>query len=304
MSVGVVIGRFQTHELHGGHLELLDLVRDAHPGEFLILLGVGRTPATSRSPLPFRARADMLRAVYPTAVILPLRNCRTDEQWSESIDEKITSVFEYRKATIYSGRDGCLNSYCGRHKTTAILSTVDSESATERRDAVSVAPIDSPDFRAGVIYAISNHPPRIYNTVDMALMRHVNDFGFQGMEILLGQKVDDGEFWRLPGGMVDYTDETYVNAAVREACEETGLCPGIRAFKYVCDMTISDWRGAADSDVKYHTTLFTAMCPISFAQAGDDLVAVKWFSLSQAQQDIAPAHLPLIRATQEYWGND
>lgn len=306
MGVGVVIGRFQINELHNGHYDILSKVENDHPGEFLILLGVGRTPPTARNPLPFRARADMLHKAYPSALILPLRDCQTDKQWSDSIDRLISSVFGYRKATIYSGRDGCLTAYVGHHETKEILSTVDSESATERRNALSVAPIDSPDFRAGVIYAINNHPPRIYNTVDMALVRTIasgEGFHLSNIEILLGKKVDDDR-WRLPGGMVDHSDQTYVRAAARETMEETGLCPGIPEFQYICDMTIYDWRAYGNPDVQYHTTLFTAKCLTGMAAAGDDLAKIEWFPLTSTVHVISGAHLPLIKATKEYWDND
>lgn len=295
-NVGVVIGRFQTHELHEGHLELLDIVNKRHPNQMLILVGVGRTPPTQRQPLPFTLRAEMLRTIYPNAVILPLADCRSDEDWSKLIDRTIQIAFPFTGAVLYGGRDNSLSCYSGKHKTHEVVGTIDSESATERREQVARSMLHTPDFRAGIIYAIHNQPPRTYNTVDVGLMRR------DGMTVCLIRKAEDGRRWRLPGGVVDDTDPTFEHAAAREAFEETGLAPGIGSLQYVGNRTVADWRDAGDADTRYHTMLFTAFVTgTAGARAGDDADELCFMELHALEEhDIVPEHWPLIQLLQEY----
>ena len=59
-DVGVIVGRFQVHELHEGHRGLIDTVRDKHDKLIMFLL-LARLRNTLRTPPRFPGSA----ADYP-----------------------------------------------------------------------------------------------------------------------------------------------------------------------------------------------------------------------------------------------
>ena len=77
-QIGVVIGRFQVDEIHTGHVKLLRYVECKHPS-VLILLGCKNAPQDCQNPLEFAPRAQMMNAVCPAEVILPI--------WADESDE-------------------------------------------------------------------------------------------------------------------------------------------------------------------------------------------------------------------------
>ena len=246
-QVGVVIGRFQVDEIHAGHVSLLSHVQSQHPS-MLILLGCRRTPQDQLNPMEFVPRAQMLREVFPAAVILPIWDCESDEFWSESVDHVISSIFPGREACLYGGRESFRKHYSGRFKCVT-MDFYKTSSGASIREQIAAFPEDKPAFRRGIIFSLMNLQPRIFMTVDIAVVRKKDtryrrrSGGYtkikSSYEILVGRK-KDATHWRLPGGFWDLKDPDAETAARRELFEETLL--KAHDIKYVMSQTIDDWR--------------------------------------------------------------
>ena len=298
-QVGVVIGRFQVDEIHAGHMELLRHVQRKHPS-MLILLGGKRAPQDRENPMEFAPRAQMMCKVFPQAIILPIWDCETDEQWSINVDDIIKSVFPGRKAILYGGRDSFRKHYAGSF-TCREMDFYRTASGTSVRKNVASFPEDDPAFRRGVIFSLMNLQPRIFTTVDIAVIKTTPDitknnksiWPIYNKEVLLGRK-KDAKLWRFPGGFWDISDPTAEIAARRELLEETSLLA--LGIKYITSQTIDDWRSRGAEDVSHKTLLFVVTDFKGEPKGGDDLPEVKWFPLNEETlTEVTPEHIPLFK---------
>jgi bifunctional NMN adenylyltransferase/nudix hydrolase len=264
-EIGVIVGRFQVPELHVGHVELIQRVVDNHK-RVVIFLGVTPVLVTKKNPLDFITRKEMISKVFPNVTILALPDMPNDTDWSKELDKRLREVCPMGDALLYGGRDSFIKYYTGHFETTE-LDGIGDFSGTEIRKEVSQAIKASPDFRAGVIFAAYNQYPKVYPTVDVAIMK--------GDEVLLGRKPHQTLF-RFIGGFVDPTDDSFEQAAQREAQEETGVEVG--NLQYVGTARIDDWRYRHEVD-KIITTLFTADYIFGNATAQDDIAELRWFKM-------------------------
>jgi bifunctional NMN adenylyltransferase/nudix hydrolase len=269
-EIGVIVGRFQVPELHAGHVELIQKVVDNHK-RVVIFLGVTPVLVTKKNPLDFITRKEMILKVFPNVTILALPDMPNDTDWSKELDKRLREVCPMGDALLYGGRDSFRGSYTGHFETTEI-EQIANFSGTEMRKDVSQETKASPDFRVGVIFAAYNQYPKVYPTVDVAIMK--------GDEVLLGRKPHQTLF-RFIGGFVDPTDDSFEQAAQREAQEETGVEVG--NLQYVGTARIDDWRYRHEVD-KIITTLFTADYVFGNAVAQDDIEELKWFKIKDLEE--------------------
>jgi bifunctional NMN adenylyltransferase/nudix hydrolase len=277
-DVGVIVGRFQLHELHEAHRKMIDTVLANHK-KVLLFLGTVKKSPTTKNPLDFINRKNMILGEYPLTnlTILPLPDHSSDIAWSKELDARIREACPTNSIVIYGGRDSFIPSYFGSFPTSE-LEEVIGHSATQVRKELSVEVRNTPDFRAGIVYGVYNQYPKVYPTVDIALIKDNN--------ILLGRKPGE-EKWRFLGGFVDPTDNSFEESAAREAKEEAGV--DVKNIQYVCTRKVNDWRYRGERD-QIITTLYTAE-PIGEPVAGDDIGEVKWFSLDN-EIDVVDEHKP------------
>lgn len=278
MSVGVVIGRFQVDELHEGHIKLLNYVKNNH-NHMLILLGVRPTPPNQEHPLGFELRQQMLKAYHQDATILPVIDRSSDEAWSNQVDELVEITFPPQEVVLYGGRDSFISHYRGKFPTREL--TFDTGliiSGTAIRGKIGSSPRNSPDFRAGVIYAMENFIKRIYATVDIAIVK-------EDKYVLLGRKPHE-KLWRFPGGFVGFGDTNFVETAKREVFEETGLV--CEELDFISSHRINDWRNTKDTRII--TSFFYTPHVSGAPKAGDDLGEVKWFEIDKCKSEIMDIH--------------
>jgi hypothetical protein len=121
-DVGVVIGRFQTHELTAGHIELLTEVEKRHP-KVIVLLGLSPLMVTTRNPLDFESRKQMIAEQFPDFTILYVKDIPgNDRAWSESLDQIVgDNLTPTQSAMLYGSRDSFVPSYVGRYPTRELL---------------------------------------------------------------------------------------------------------------------------------------------------------------------------------------
>ena len=272
---GVIIGRFQTPELHSEHIKLIQYVLDRHE-KVILFLGVSPTLANKKHPMDFITRKYMIEEQFGISklTIMPLSDNKSNEIWSKQLDSKIKEVFPLGSVTIYGSRDSFIPYYFGVNKTLELQPDV-FVSATDIREVASKKVISSSEFRAGIIYSVYNQFPVVYSTVDVAIIK--ND------EILLGQKLGETQ-WRFIGGFVDTTDESDEAAAKRETLEETGL--EVADFEYICSMQIEDWRYRGIKDRSIMTRFFKAKYIFGCPTPQDDINALKWFKLTPELENI------------------
>ena len=272
---GVIIGRFQTPELHSEHIKLINYVLDKHE-KVILFLGISPTLANKKHPMDFITRKYMIEEQFKFSqlTIMPLSDNKSDEIWSKQLDSKIKEVFPLGSVTIYGSRDSFIPYYKGVNKTLELQPDV-FVSATDIRELASKKVISSPEFRAGIIYSVYNQFPVVYSTVDIAIIK--DD------EILLGQKLGENE-WRFIGGFVDNTDESDEAAAKREALEETGL--EVADLEYICSMPVNDWRYRRIKDRSIMTRFFKAKYIFGCPTPQDDINALKWFKLTPELENI------------------
>jgi bifunctional NMN adenylyltransferase/nudix hydrolase len=286
-SFGIIVGRFQVHELHDAHRDLINTVRGKHH-RVVVFLGTPPTLATKRNPLDFVTRQRMLQAAYPDLTVLQIPDQPTNEAWSRSLDARIREVAQFGKITLYGSRDSFIPSYTGSFTPVTLDLPVNPISGEEVRATISNKVIESADFRAGVIYSTQNRWSISLQCVDIAITREPDG------ALLLGRKANEN-LWRFPGGHVDATDLSLEAAARREAREETALSE-LLDMRYIGSFRVDDWRYRQETD-KIMTALFTAKSGFGIARAGDDLAEIGFFPLRDLRDSILiDAHRPLFAA--------
>lgn len=267
---GVIVGRFQTPHLTNGHKFLIDSVYKLHKS-IIIFVGVHKSQSTKRNPLDFINRKLMIQRSYPEAIILPINDHVNDDVWSENLDDAISTITD--DAILYGSRESFLSYYSGRFTKELIHSDI-TDNATSVRTSVINNPVDSEDFRKGVIYGVSNRFPSPFLTVDIAMIK-------ENKEVLLGKK--DGEkHYRFVGGFVDSTDDSILSAAKRELLEEVGNIE-VADFEIIGETKINDWRYKHDEE-----NIFTVLCKCKYifghTKASDDIAHLEWIKIEDLEK--------------------
>lgn len=275
-SVGVVIGRFQCPWLHEGHRALIDKAKEH--SKLLICVTLSRVLGTPRDPLDYPTREQMVKEEYPTAIVMPLSDQPTDEDWTRRLNQLLKEAFPTDEITIYCGRpDGhssVQSGYKGPHKIVEI-DEVSPVSGTSLRELVGRSVDASRAFRHGVIYGATNQYARCEPVVDICLWRQTEN----GIQILLGKRDKEGGKVRLPGGHINTTDISAEAAARRELFEETGLTGE--------DFEIIDHIRVPALDLPHYamfTTLFLAKYTFGAPQGKDDIDECFWASIDKLEQ--------------------
>lgn len=297
-QTAVIIARFQTPYLHDGHQHLLREIREKH-NKIVVVLGVAPVRFTKRNPYDFHTREKMLKAFDPELIILPLPDNRSDEVWSRSLDQLLSTTLPGESFMLYGSRDSFCTSYKGTFETME-LAAGSPHNASEIREQLADHVLGSEPFRMGVNYVCQNSYSRLFPTVDIAVIDETNN------AVLMGQKSEAGG-WRFPGGYCDVTDNELEEAALRELAEECGDVQ-TGTLHYAGSLKVDDWRYRHESD-KIMTTFFITKLKEGQPKAGDDLARVAWIPVDQlpsliAQQQITHEHEPLCKKLLQFLSNN
>lgn len=293
-SIGVIVGRFQVHELHDAHMELFRIVRGRH-NNVVVFLGVSPSGLTKYNPLDFVVRKRMIQAKFPDITVLPLADVSNDKLWSQRLDEQIRNL-AWGDVTLYGGRDSFVPHYHGSYHPIE-LPIEGTISGTDIRDHLTNVVMESADFRAGIIYATANTRPRVIQTVDVAILYQDGD---GRIKLLLGRKPNEG-LWRFIGGHVEPT-QTLEDAVRAETYEEANM--SINSLVYLGSAFVDDWRWKKE-DSKVTTAFFAGYVNENLAQAGSDIYEVQWFYMDvilrpRFPEVVNPIHRPLLTMLFKY----
>ena len=286
-TIGIIVGRFQTPELHAGHRHLIEEVR-RRAGKVLIVIGSPAGLPSARNPLPYALRRDMILAAYPEVHIAELIDEPCDNAWSTKLDLLMTGMFPNHTATLYGSRDSFLDYYRGPFARETIA-PIDAPSGTDMRKAAckTVHQVADTAYRAGIISAHATRLPVSYQTVDIAIINPTRRL------VLLAHKKSDGDKLRFPGGFVDASDASLERAAAREAREECGDLE-LADMTYLGSFRQDDWRYRGERD-QIMTTLFVATYCFGPATAGDDIDDVAWVPFDEVEARIVDTHTQLAK---------
>jgi len=271
-DVGVIVGRFQVHELHPGQEELIRSVFERHP-KTIIFLGVSPLKTSYENPLDFESRKQMIEQKFPGILVTYIFDTKWDYKWSKDLDQQIHYLTgPTTSVVLYGGRDSFVKHYEGGYPTVEMDQEVFTSGTIVREDLSRTVRATS-DFRAGVIWATQN---RFYNAVpcvDVAILNH------DCTKILLGRKknVDPPETYRLIGGFVD-PEEHHEHTAAREVKEETNL--DIMGLVYVGSYVIDDWRYKSEIN-KIATILYATFVDEGIPKALDDIDELRWCDIKE-----------------------
>lgn len=281
---GVIVARFQVPELHEAHCDLIESVITRH-NKVIVFLGLSPCKTTFNNPLDFESRKQLVLQKYPDVLVLYIKDEASDEVWSKKIDAQIQDVLgPLQTAAIYGSRDSFIPHYKGRFPVVELEPTR-IISGTELRREASNKVKASPDFRAGVIWAVGNQFPCCITTVDVCVIDKNNG------RVLMARKPNE-RLYRFVGGFASPTSPSYEADARRELVEETGL--EISGLTYVGSTLIDDWRYRKEVN-KIKTMFFVSFYVFGAPKADDDIAEVRWFDLKKLSEfDIVPEHKPLL----------
>ena len=273
-TIGVLVGRFQVHELHDAHKYLIDQVAENHK-KVILFLGVPKVVGTKKNPLDFDTRKRMIQHHYPNIVILALPDFGDDKRWSQEMDKRIKEVYPIGEVLMYGGRDSFIPYYKngGGQFDCKELDQYTFVSGTEVRKMVSEQVKDSADFRAGVIYQSYNQYPKVHPCVDVAILDSNQE------KLLLAKRpFEDG--WRFIGGFSHPNDMSFEQTAKRKIREDVGINLVVSELKYIGSTVIPDWRYQSEED-KIITTLYKTVKGWGMIEPSDDVSELMWVDISE-----------------------
>lgn len=284
-DVGVIVGRFQVHELHEGHRDLIQHVCDQHE-KVLIFLGLSPLLNTVNNPLDFESRKQMILEQFPDVNVLYIQDMFDDRIWSAKLDQQIAAVVPPTQSVVlYGARDSFIDRYHGKHPTKRLEPERVFSGTIERKRVAKGRTKPSADFRAGVIWASQNRFPTAYTTVDFAPLNE------DGSKVLLGRKPNEGQY-RFLGGFSDPGSDSFEQDVRRECMEEAGIELG--DITYIGSRKQDDWRYRGEADC-IKTMMFVGKHIFGRPTPGDDIEEVRWFPLTSDTRDqMVQSHWPLI----------
>jgi bifunctional NMN adenylyltransferase/nudix hydrolase len=291
--IGVVIARFQVHELHDGHHYVIKQVTDSHK-KTIIFLGVPKFIGTKKNPLDFDTRKKMVQTDYPEAVIVALPDQRDNIKWAKELDKRIREVYPHGDVLLYGSRDSFIPYYVnnGGKFQTKELKPLGTFTGTDVRKLISEEVKNSTDFRCGIIYHAYNLYPRVIPTVDIAI------YNEDSTKLLLANKYEEDRL-RLVGGFMRPDDSSLESSVRRIYLKECGGNSEIGEIQYSLSTQINDWRFRGEED-KVVTTLFTCKYIFGSISPSDDIIELKWIDVINIndkwiEDNIVDEHKPLIK---------
>lgn len=275
--VGGIVARFQTPELHEGHIDLIDYVFSRHE---MVIIFLGCSPIVDPDNfLDFQQRRAMILEKfpvdkYPGLQIQYIHDQKENAAWSERLDGLISDHLRpIDKPLFYGSRDSFIASYRdggGKYDTEEFVPKR-IISASQIRDGLSRKFISNKFVRIGMFLAQLMRYPTSYTTVDIAIMDD------DRKSIWMGRKKGE-KLYRFIGGFSDPTSPSLEADAERETLEETHIV--LSKPQYLLSTLIDDWRYRRSRD-KIKTTFWLGDRVGGDPHPDDDIVEIRKFDLNE-----------------------
>lgn len=287
-AVAVVVGRFQGPRVHPGQRRVLEFAVGNYKHVLVVLGSTGGRPDAD-NPLSYDVRVPMIWQLlaewskhFPDFKIAELKDHSVSKHaWSLELDALVESRYPGKKVVMCGGRKSFLLDYSGKHPKVE-LAEVPGLSGSAEREAISI--VDSPDFRAGIIWCTKNREAITYPSVHIAVVDEISE-----RVILVGKKREGGKL-RFPGGLANPDDDSYEISAEWKLREEL---PGITvtSMRYIGSSRVNE-RGYRGKD-KIKTLLFLGQYESGEPTAGDNADFADWTPLSELKDELIPIHQTL-----------
>jgi bifunctional NMN adenylyltransferase/nudix hydrolase len=290
-DVGVIVARFQVHNLTEAHIDLVETVRNKH-NKVIIFLGLSPVIGTRINPLDFESRKQMVLEKFPDVTVLYIKDVPDDAAWSKRLDEQIGDLLNPgQTVTLYGSRDSFINHYNGHYTVTEFEASA-VVSGTELRKEISSKVKASADFRAGVIWAVYNQFPKVHATIDVII------YDERGRLLLV--RKNNEKLFRFVGGFAQPDTDNFEDDAKREVLEEVGV--EVADYEYVGNAKIDDWRYRQQID-KIKTIVFKAKYIYGAISIKDtaEIAEARWFYCADLKEgDFVPEHRPIFERYAHY----
>jgi ADP-ribose pyrophosphatase YjhB (NUDIX family) len=245
VDVAVVVGRFQCAQISAGQKYVLD-VAQSESHKLMVFIGISPTTPDKHDPLGAETRIHMIKNVYPDALVLTIKDTKSNQEWSKNLDSAILDNIPPKASIkLYGGRNSFLSVYSGKFQMEEIEQQFNSISGTQHRNIVGLHSGKSEEFRRGVIWATQNQWNRVQMMVDVVPIL-IDDDG--KTSIVLIRKNSDGNRIRFIGGhvepmKVDRPINYLEKLVIKELKEESNLdVSSYHDIHYVGSFLIDDWR--------------------------------------------------------------
>lgn len=290
------VGRFQP--FHLGHLSVVKQIESV-PDVEKILIGIGSSQEanTEVNPFGFSERAQMITDTLKNKLQKPfavfgIPDVHNDEKWQKLLDILSPEKF----SIVYTGNDWVkrilekngVEIRRPEYEYLVCASEVRElmKTGQEWQDLVPEEVISLIKNIRGVERIRGRYGERLSPNVTADIIINYRDEGI----VLIQRKEKAGDpnslKWAVPGGHIDYGQETVEGAAIREAKEETNLDISITPedqFRQYSDPD-RDPRG------HYVTMVYHTRVDHGELKAGDDAVDIKVFPWDQIPDDMGFDH--------------
>jgi 8-oxo-dGTP pyrophosphatase MutT (NUDIX family) len=330
-TIGIIVGRFQTHELTKAHKWLISQVAE-RSDSVIVLLGEAPARLTEADMLPHFLRTHNITNVLPFAIVDHIMDQSDNNVWYKMLDRKVAKLVKRHnldgEVILYGGRDSFISSYKGSYKTYDLTQEAYENdlvfySATEERKNLFKSIVNgsykiTKDFLAGFMFAAHYKFPTSYQAVDAAMYKtNTNGESF----VLMGRKSNES-LMRFPGGIVDPGDNDHLQgnllelSAARELFEETTNIVPPQDMVYLGSYRTNDSRYRRAQD-KIATALFAIDVTdknrhngfdgyeiVGEGYPGDDLAETFWVSVQDVvESQITLGHRVLFKRVKQHIQN-
>lgn len=138
MKTNVVVGRFQTPELHEGHISLLEKAYKESDNNLIVILAVTNDQPSLKNPYNVGIRKSIIKesgGLYYVSVFAAIKDYDSDHVWSHHLDNIIDSLTYQHEVKIYHSRDSIKGHYFGKYPLVSVKAKA-KLSSTEIREKI------------------------------------------------------------------------------------------------------------------------------------------------------------------------